>query len=493
MAPTLPYCSDSAPKRARLARLGRTLLLLPLLILAGCIAPVQTPPQAAAPPPVQQPVIPPRDAREDLNRAVDSLAAGLASPAAARGIGRVAVLDPVGPDSELNEFSSYLAGKLIHRLVQGGYFPSVLERRRLQDVLAEQRIELSPQFDPATVAPLGRKLGVQGLVLGRVHLVGGRLVEINLKLIKVETGEVVAAPEASLPGHALYWDMLNRPLLASLRVMVHPVLAEATVTAGEHRRESGPGGALFSRVPQGFVSVAVQAPGHHSAHRTIYLTGDRTLRIDLVRDPAAALVRPPAPAPPRVAASAPAPVYQPPAPVPVAAGPRVRLWAAFQDHAGRVNTLEPGASLYSGQRYLVGLSADTDSYAYLFQLDAGAGLYRLFPRPGGSAFLSAGQRATLPGDGSWLELDGNAGWERLILVISRRPLTELEEPMLAGPGHGPGGGRPLADVVSSRPPARSLPGGVAAADYGGRSFAVGRRIIYTSEADAVYNLEFNHR
>lgn len=495
MAPTSSFFSDSRKKPPHLAWLGRALLLLPLLILTGCIAPVQAPTRAAAPPPVQQPVNPPRDARDDLNQAVSALAAGLARPAAVRGIDRVAVLDPVGPDSELNEFSSYLAGKLTRRLVQGGYFRSVLERRRLQDVLAEQRIELSPQFDPRTVAPLGRKLGVQGLVVGRVHLVGGRLVEINLKLIKVETGEVVSAPEASLPGHPLYWDMMNRPLLASLRVMVHPLLAESTVTAGDRSQDAGPGGALFSGIPQGFVSVAVQAPGHNPEHRTIYLTGDRTLRVDLVRDPAAASAPSPAPTPTPPRLASPAPAYQPPrpVPVPVRSGLRVRFWAAYQDYSGRVSGLEPGASLFSGQRYLVGLTADTDAYVYLFQLDADAGMYRLFPRPGGSAFLASGQRAWLPGDGSWLELDQNAGWERLILVVSRRPLTELEEPMLAGPGYGPGGSRPLVEVVSNRPPARSMPGGVMAADYGGRSFAVGRRIIYTSEANAVYSFEFNHR
>jgi hypothetical protein len=149
-----------------------------------------------------------------------------------------------------------------------------------------------------------------------------------------------------------------------------------------------------------------------------------------------------------------------------------------------VHELGPGSVLHSGGRYVVGLAAHTEIFAYLFQMDSDGGLYRLFPLPGELSLLEEAEEVWLPGGGLWLELDQRTGWERLLLVISEDPLLDLEEASV--------GVVPPAVFITNRPKAGEDRDGVLTADYGGRSFAVGRRLIYTNQSSAVYILEFRH-
>lgn len=259
-------------------RIARALVLIWLAagLLSGCTldqlgytgAPVVEPDNAVV-------------AADTLNRRITALARDLVARVPPGVIGRVAVLDPVGPGKHLSEFSSYLTDKLIQRFVALGAFTGVLERRRLHDILVQQQLELSAHFDPKTVAPLGKKLGVDGLVIGRVSSLGGGLLEISLKLVKVKTGEVLAASEVSIAASGVVASMLRRPLTATVRVEVEPAGAVGTASVGGVRRELLAGGAVFRQVPQGPCVVSVNAPGYAAQSRTVYLTGDRTYGFEL--------------------------------------------------------------------------------------------------------------------------------------------------------------------------------------------------------------------
>jgi len=196
----------------------------------------------------------------------------------------VAVPELMGPGDRLTAFGAYAADKLIGRLVRSGRFGRVLERGRLHDILVRQQIELSGHFDPKTVAPLGRKLGLDALLLGRVTRLAGGLVEISLTLVKVESGEVVAAAEERIAAGETVAGMLSRRLASSLTVVVHPPAASGMISLAGERKPIRGGGVVFRGVDHGSRVVMVSAFGYLPASKAIYLNRDATIRLDLKRD-----------------------------------------------------------------------------------------------------------------------------------------------------------------------------------------------------------------
>lgn len=104
------------------------------------------------------------------------------------------------------------ADMLVTRLVSSGQF-QVIERERLDAILAEQGFQLSGQVDPDDVVEIGRLAGVMYMITGSVTSfsideVGTRVLgrnvgyteaesEMNVRAISTETGEVVMATEGS--------------------------------------------------------------------------------------------------------------------------------------------------------------------------------------------------------------------------------------------------------------------------------------------------------
>lgn len=71
--------------------------------------------------------------------------------------------------------------------------------------------------------------------------------EISLKLVKVKTGEVLAASEVSIAASGVVASMLRRPLTATVRVEVEPAGAVGTASVGGVRRELLAGERCFAR------------------------------------------------------------------------------------------------------------------------------------------------------------------------------------------------------------------------------------------------------
>ena len=104
------------------------------------------------------------------------------------------------------------ADMIVTRLVNSGAF-SVIERERLQAILAEQGFQLSGQVNPNDVVEIGRMAGVMYLITGSVTRfsidergtrVLGRNVgyteaesEMNVRAFSTETGEIITATEGS--------------------------------------------------------------------------------------------------------------------------------------------------------------------------------------------------------------------------------------------------------------------------------------------------------
>lgn len=66
----------------------------------------------------------------------------------------------------------------------------VLEREQILEILGEQKLELDGLIDPATASEFGMLIGAGFMTLGSLN-VSGNQVEIDARIVKVKTGEIV--------------------------------------------------------------------------------------------------------------------------------------------------------------------------------------------------------------------------------------------------------------------------------------------------------------
>jgi TolB-like protein len=116
---------------------------------------------------------------------------GLARAAAAAEAPTVAVLyfDYEGKDAELGLLKKGLAQMLISDL-QGNESIRVVERDRLQEVIAELKLQGTSKIDPATAVKAGKLLGARYLVLGGYFDVM-KTFRADARVVEVETGRVM--------------------------------------------------------------------------------------------------------------------------------------------------------------------------------------------------------------------------------------------------------------------------------------------------------------
>lgn len=97
-----------------------------------------------------------------------------------------------------DEFGEIIADILTENLL-GSTSLDLVERREINAIL--QEIELTKQglTDPATAARVGKLVGAQSMLMGRLMTVGGQC-RISARLVVTETGEVVKADEVAWKG-----------------------------------------------------------------------------------------------------------------------------------------------------------------------------------------------------------------------------------------------------------------------------------------------------
>ncbi|MGC4000873.1 MAG: CsgG/HfaB family protein [Anaeromyxobacter sp.] len=127
------------------------------------------------------------------------LAAARAAAAPAPALPTVAVLyfDYQGPDEQLAVLRKGLAQMISADLV-GLEQVTVVERDRLQEVLAELDLQHTSRIDPSTAVRVGKLLGARYLVFGSYFQLGAGL-SASSRLVETETGRVLYALNASGP------------------------------------------------------------------------------------------------------------------------------------------------------------------------------------------------------------------------------------------------------------------------------------------------------
>jgi len=120
---------------------------------------------------------------------------------------RIAVLSFPYHDGDVSSGSSLVAERLTTLLVERGE-AEVVERALLDKTMAEIRLGTTGMMDPGTTQKIGKILGVTAVVTGTLVDLEENETEVNARLIRTETGEILSAGSARIKRS---WNDLPRP------------------------------------------------------------------------------------------------------------------------------------------------------------------------------------------------------------------------------------------------------------------------------------------
>lgn len=103
---------------------------------------------------------------------------------------KLAILDFSRLDGSIDNFGRYLSERLVTSMFLTSRF-QVVERRQLDKILTELKLNASDLIDPQNAQRLGRVYGVDAIATGSVSELAAA-VEVNARLIETETGQVFA-------------------------------------------------------------------------------------------------------------------------------------------------------------------------------------------------------------------------------------------------------------------------------------------------------------
>ena len=104
---------------------------------------------------------------------------------------------PMTTTKGAEDLGSLVAERMVTSLVEYQRF-QVNERIQMDKVLKELKFGLTDLVDQATAAKLGKQAGVDCLVMGSVNRAGATI-DMDLRLVDTETGEVLAAQSGQCP------------------------------------------------------------------------------------------------------------------------------------------------------------------------------------------------------------------------------------------------------------------------------------------------------
>jgi hypothetical protein len=134
---------------------------------------------------------------QDEKVLIENLAGAIEANVAKLG-GNVVIVPPMPyPDGIKSIEGALIAEHLAARLSEGGVV-RVVERAMLDKIMAEQKLSASGFVDPASSVKIGKLLGAKGILSGSVTDLGEKI-EVNARLINVESGEVVVTNKGTAP------------------------------------------------------------------------------------------------------------------------------------------------------------------------------------------------------------------------------------------------------------------------------------------------------
>lgn len=156
---------------------------------------------------------------------IDSLVNPLARAAVSSKQKKVAVLSFPYHDGRVSSGSSILPEQLTTELAQRKGV-QVIERRLMQQLLAEEKLSETGVIDPSGIKTIGSILDVETVVTGTLIDNEDGTTEVNARLIDVKTGEVLAASQGLIKRT---WD--DEPV--TVRKSREPSVDESTLSPDE--------------------------------------------------------------------------------------------------------------------------------------------------------------------------------------------------------------------------------------------------------------------
>jgi len=199
-----------------------------------------------------------RGRADDLRGAVEQLAQGLTVTVPAGRTMTVAVADFPDLQGVTSDLGRYAAERLVTRLSARPAQFSVIERRRLDQVLGELRFGLTDLVDPAKAKQLRKMIGVDAIVVGTISDLATS-VDIDARIIEIETSRTFPGVSVSLSK-----DDTVKQLLERGRVMP---AATASGTGGRAAPASGSRSLPVHELPE--LRVEVEALQGTSDNRLI--------------------------------------------------------------------------------------------------------------------------------------------------------------------------------------------------------------------------------
>ncbi len=149
---------------------------------------------------------------------------------------RIAILyfDNSSDDKKLNQLKKGLTDMLISDLSKVSML-NVIERTKLEEILKEQKLNNTSNFDSKTASKIGKLLGVEHIMTGSYFELMGRL-RIDARLIDVETGKIIKS-EGVDGAIGTFFDLekaLVTKMVAGFEVKLTPKEKEALANKSEN-------------------------------------------------------------------------------------------------------------------------------------------------------------------------------------------------------------------------------------------------------------------
>jgi TolB-like protein len=145
--------------------------------------------------------------QQTLSQQLDDLNRQIATKVTAKNKTTIAVVEFADLDGNVTNFGRFLSEELITRLYETEKF-KVIERQLLNQVIKEQKLQLTGIVDPGSAKQLGRVLGVDAIVSGSISDLT-KTVRVNARLISTETGEIFAVAAAEFVKDQTVTDLMG--------------------------------------------------------------------------------------------------------------------------------------------------------------------------------------------------------------------------------------------------------------------------------------------
>lgn len=133
-------------------------------------------------------------AQQDLQGGIQSLVDQMITSMEQQQKRKLALLDFTKLDGSVDNFGRYVSEQLITQMFLTRKF-EVIERRQLDKILSELKLNLSDLINPENAKRLGKIYGVDAIATGSVTELAATLA-VNSRLIETETGRVFAVASA---------------------------------------------------------------------------------------------------------------------------------------------------------------------------------------------------------------------------------------------------------------------------------------------------------